>query len=111
MSRLDRQTLQQYESFFGQEKMLELWHEYFNKAQSDLRGVASLNPEEQRLLYHSLRSSSLVFGMQKFAACCTAVEEAILTKAQAETLLPKIEEAAAVFEMDVQEVRNYLGIK
>lgn len=78
MLRVSIDSLKQYEQIFGQEKMCRLWREFTEDARQKLNQAENGNKEELRLVFHSLRSSSLVFGMTEFSAFCQKTEEEIL---------------------------------
>lgn len=103
---VDLTALRRYEDIFGPEKMRELWLEYLDKAENDLKDVENKNREELRLLYHSLRSSSLVFGMNAFAALCEQIETAIVEQRSDAELCPLIKEGHLRFAAAVKTVKS-----
>lgn len=78
MHRVSIDNLKQYEQIFGHEKMRRLWLEFTEDARQKLDQAEKGNKEEQRLAFHSLRSSSLVFGMTAFSTFCQKTEEEIM---------------------------------
>ncbi len=75
---IDRETLEQYKSIFGAEKMRSLWNDFIDDAGKKLDKIENADNEAQRLAYHSLHSSSLVFGLKEFAELCTVYEDKVL---------------------------------
>ncbi len=70
--------------------MFSLWEDYIAKNRELLEksqpALKRGDWAELRIIYHSLKSSSAVFGLDKFAELCTKVEEAIISgKKDAET--------------------------
>lgn len=104
---VDLTVLRQYEDIFGPVKMSGLWHEYLDKAEKDLQTVDSRNREELRLLYHSLRSSSRVFGMTAFAALCEQIETAIVEGRPDTEICPLIKEGHILFAAAVKAVNPH----
>lgn len=78
MAEISVENIKQYEQVFGREKMQRLWLEFVEDAKQKLAGTELRDQESQRLAFHSLRSSGLVFGMTDFSAFCQAAEEDIL---------------------------------
>lgn len=107
MANVSIENIKQYEQVFGRAKMQRLWSEFFNDAKQTLAEVEKKEQEAQRLAFHSLRSSSLVFGMVKFSSFCQTAEEYILkgkliTRKQAA-------EAQRLFSKSAAAVEAYLG--
>lgn len=107
MLRISIDSLKQYGQIFGQEKMRRLWLEFTEDAKQKLNQAENGSKEEQRLAFHSLRSSSLVFGMTSFSAFCQKTEEEILNgnPAGKETL----SEARKLLMESMAEVEAYLA--
>lgn len=78
MIKLAVENIVQYEQVFGRNKMRMLWEEFVEDAKQKLNQIETKSQEQQRLTYHSLRSSSLIFGMTEFSECCRELEEQIL---------------------------------
>lgn len=70
--------LSQYEKLSGRTKILELWQLFLNDAEEKMARAVAAKGEELRLIFHSLRSSSLVFDMTEFAQNCREIEEKLL---------------------------------
>lgn len=105
-------ALQQYETVFGSDKMKQLFGEFRQKADEDLTSVPVLLKEDAReklrLIYHSLRSSSLVFGMEGFSALCREIEESLLSGAALKEFTALSETAARIYGQEITQVENYL---
>jgi len=67
--------LQEYEQIFLSQKMEYLWCEYLSCSSSSWDKLDSMNEEQLRLTFHSWKSSSQIFGMEKFVRQCAAIEE------------------------------------
>lgn len=106
------ETIKQYEAIFGHEKMINLFNEYQEKAEQDLNRVDSLIAQNSRdglrLIFHSLRSSSLVFGMQGFSFACEDIEEKILNGEELKTIAKFIELSKKIYEQELSSVTKIL---
>lgn len=78
MNKFESANIKQYEQIFGREKMRALWAEFVSDAATKLKVIEVQDSESQRLAYHSLRSSSQVFGLMMFSETCQKREEEIL---------------------------------
>ena len=105
----DIAAMRQYENIFGPEKMRQLWYEYLDNAQKDLRDVEHKPHDELRLLYHSLRSSSLVFGMTAFAETCEKIEAAVIDGRPGNEIKLLIKEGQLRFAEAVKKVSSYFS--
>lgn len=99
-------TIKQYESIVGKEKMRKLWFEFINESASTLNDVENQNHESQRLIYHSLRSSSLVFGMRRFSDFCSVLEEKIVQKGSLGSA--DIKQSRRLMRLSIDTVNDYM---
>lgn len=99
-------TIKQYQSIVGKEKMRKLWFEFINESASTLNDVENENVESQRLIYHSLRSSSLVFGMRRFSDFCHVLEEKILQKGPLSA--EDIKQSRKIMRQSIEAVNDYM---
>lgn len=104
--KIDFTNLEQYKSVFGMEKMKLLWNEFCLDAENKLKNIETKTSEEQRLAYHSLRSSSLVFGMTDFSELCTSYEERILNQEKIEST--DAEASRSLLKESMIQIDNYL---
>ena len=104
--------IRQYDEIFGREKMLRLFSEYRQKAETDLSRTEELlkneKTEELRLIYHSLRSSSQVFGMMGFSFACQDIEQRILDGETSEKLDKFIGLSRQIYERELVDVVTFL---
>ena len=107
MAEISVENIKQYEQVFGRAKMQRLWLEFIDDAKQKLADVELRDQEGQRLAFHSLRSSGLVFGMTDFSAFCQTTEEDILKG----NLIGQEQAAQAqrLFCESAAEVEAYLG--
>lgn len=109
---INKSAIEQYSNIFGNEKMAYLWKEFLDKACLDLAQVdkyLTTNAyNELRLIYHSLRSSSLVFGMEDFSAVCKEIEEKILENSSTEGLEEKVKKGQEIFNNNRKEVAEVI---
>ncbi len=105
-------NIRQYDEIFGREKMRNLFSEYRQKAEEDLSRVKNLldneQTEELRLIYHSLRSSSQVFGMMGFSFACQDIEQRILDGEKSEKLDKFIQLSCQIYERELADVVTFL---
>lgn len=106
------ETIKQYEAIFGHEKMINLFHEYQEKAEQDLsqvdRLIAKNSRDDLRLVFHSLRSSSLVFGMQGFSFACQDIEERILAGEDLKKIDNFIQLSKKIYKQELVHVTEIL---
>ncbi len=79
MTTINKAALEQYMAVFGAEKMQMLWREFRDSTENKLKNIENETPEEIRLCFHSLRSSSLVFGLDELSKNCEIIEQSILS--------------------------------
>lgn len=104
--RVNIENIKQYQGIFGLVKMKNLWKEFVDDAKDKLSGIENKSSEQQRLNYHSLRSSSLIFGMQEFSELCHQYEEKILSGI--DLLDDEIDESRKLLIETILEVNTYL---
>lgn len=80
IKRVDYEIIKQYEEVFGRLKMMSLLEDFSTDANDKLGNIEQLSLEGQRLAYHSLRSSSLVFGLCELSELCEKLEEKALAE-------------------------------
>lgn len=109
---IDLSMLKQYEDIFGKEKMLFLFNEYLEKVNTDKPKISELIKENDlnglRIIYHSLASASLVFGIKNFAKTARKIEELILNGAKIEDLNIFMELGKDQLEDEIKQVKQYL---
>lgn len=105
-------NIRQYDEIFGREKMLNLFSEYKQKVEDDLSRAAQLlkqsQTEDLRLIYHSLRSSSQVFGMMGFSFVCQDIEQRILDGEKVDKLDKIIRLSRQIYEQELVDVIAFL---
>lgn len=113
MADINLKNLQHYEQIFGLEKMQFLFREFQQKAHSELDSANSLFKEDKleslRLMFHSMRSAALVFGMDTFSQSCAQIEENIISRQFIEMLEKEIKQSKMVFKEEIKEVSAYLN--
>lgn len=107
MAKIVLENIQQYEQIFGREKMRTLWAEFVSDAAAKLDKIEERDYEAQRLAYHSLRSSSQVFGMMEFSCLCEEREEEILAGMPVNA--DKAEDSRQLLKISMAEVEAYLN--
>ena len=61
-----------------------------------------------RLIFHSLRSSSLVFGMQGFSFACQDIEERLLNDEDLQTVAKFMQLSKKIYEQELASVIQVL---
>ena len=79
---VNKKTLEQYRQIFGTDKMKNLWGEFQDTTEEKFEKAINGTLDEIRLSFHSLRSASLVFGLEKFAEYCEQIENDIINGAE-----------------------------
>lgn len=70
--------LDEYKNVFGTKKILDLWNDFLAQSAKNWQNINCSDWEEKRLIFHSWRSSSQVFGMDDFSAFCLVIEDRII---------------------------------
>lgn len=89
--------------------MRKLWKDFLENAE---QGWKTLNRDDYkalRLLFHSWKSSSLVFGMDDFSHCCAHIEESILSHHHWDKLTEMIEQSKICYQDSIKEVNTYFA--
>lgn len=109
---INKEQLQQYIDIFGKEKMINLFADYKLKITEDMPKLSEAIDKKDlnsiRIIYHSIASASLVFGMQNFAVICRKIEEMVLQNAVIKELEPSFAQAETAFEQDIKQAEAYL---
>lgn len=110
----DTTTIKQYETILGKDKMISLFEEYLNEYEEYMLKshilLESNKLENLRIIYHSLCSASLVFGMKTFAMACSKIENDILKECEKELIKTEINQSMTIFNDETAKVKDYLGI-
>ena len=76
--KLNLSRFDEYRNVFGTKKIYSLWCEFIEQSKQNWKNIEDANWEEKRLIFHSWRSSSQVFGMDDFSAICLVIEDRII---------------------------------
>lgn len=105
-------TPESYLAFFGKEKFMNLFQEYSLDTLQKFRDVEELikKPmgEEMRVIYHSLKSASLVFGLDSFAELCAKIENKIVVEQFDDELKQEIKNSRKLWDESVKHITSYL---
>lgn len=78
----NQETPASYIAMLGKEKFSQLWAEYLADAEDKFIKAAQYLEQKDsanlRIVFHSLKSSSLIFGLDKFSALCAKIESDLL---------------------------------
>ena len=103
----NKRMLKSYRKVFTHEKMMNLYAEFKTLTNDQLkRASKTKDKEELRFIFHSLKSSSLVFGMVKFSKCNAQLEQKVLDGK--ELLAKEIEECTMLYKRSLEKVDAYL---
>ena len=94
---INKKTLEQYCQIFGRERMKSLWSDFQTTTEEKLSNINEADKEQIRLCFHSLRSSSLVFGMEKFALCCEKIENLLVEESELYDLQKSIDKSKELY--------------
>lgn len=103
---INRQHLQEYIDIFPQEKMMKLWQEFLSSSAESWKNLSKMRPEQMRLVFHSWKSNSQVFGMDAFARQCAVLEEKLLKRQTVDSLSTDIENCLYCYKLSVDEVKR-----
>lgn len=110
----DFSALKKYEEIFGKEKITNLFKEYLKEHVEQMLKVKifinSNKFNDLRIIYHSLRSASMVFSMNQYAKLCEKIEAAALRNEEIDKINELIEESNKIYETEVSVVKKYLGV-
>lgn len=104
---INNEAICQYQKIFGAEKMKALWQEFVETSNDKLNRIENKSPEEIRLAFHSLRSSSLIFGLESFSKSCAEIEEKILNGENLTKLKKYIDKSKNIFDNSKQSVAEF----
>lgn len=104
---INKDAFCQYQQIFGTEKMKALWQEFAETSRDKLDQIENKSPEEIRLAFHSMRSSSLVFGLESFSKSCAEIEEKILNGENLTKLKKYIDKSKIIFDNSNQSVAEF----
>lgn len=107
----NKETPDSYKDVLGAEKFLHLWQEYLTDAESKFQKINALvqnkNWPDLRIIFHSLKSSSLIFGLDKFSKLCTKIEDCIVGGVFNDELLSDINNSKNLWLESIEEVKAY----
>ncbi len=99
--------LANYEKIIGKVKLQKLWQLFLVDADEKMKRATLAQGEELRLIFHNLRSSSLMFDMSEFANICKEIEERLIHKQNvSEKDLSKSKE---ILKNNIQNVMEYFN--
>ena len=101
MTAINKDAFEQYRKVFGTEKMRLLWQEFSESTENKLQQI-----EKQRLCFHTLRSSSLVFGLEEFSKNCEMIEEAVLNNENFAKIKKYVDKTRRIFYNGCESINN-----
>ena len=100
--------LNEYARIFGLSKMHGLWCEFVKQGTFSWKEIETGDLEGRRLIFHSWKSSSQIFGMDEFSALCASLEEHILSR-RLDKLDEAVEQCRQCYHNSVQEIIPYFA--
>lgn len=98
----------EYKNVFGCQKILSLWNEFLAQSAKNWQNINNSDWEEKRLIFHSWRSSSQVFGMDDFSAICLIIEDRII-RHKFSGLDKMIANSQIIFDESVKQVMSFFA--
>ena len=93
----------EYRNVFGAKKIHSLWNDFLAQSAKNWQDINKSDWEAKRLIFHSWRSSSQVFGMDDFSAACLVIEDRII-RHRFSGLDKIINKSQDIFEESVKQV-------
>lgn len=93
----------EYKNIFGIKKIHSLWNDFLAQSLKNWQDIDKSDWEEKRLIFHSWRSSSQVFGMDDFSAICLVIEDRII-RHKFNGLDKMIGKSQEIFEESIKQV-------
>ena len=106
MTAINKDAFEQYRKVFGTEKMRLLWQEFYESTENKLQQIEKQSPEDIRLCFHTLRSSSLVFGLEEFSKTCEMIEEAVLNNENFAKIKKYVDKTRRIFYNGCESINN-----
>ncbi len=107
----NREMPETYKKMLGEQKFLQLWEEYLSDAGAKFEKAAAYlsgrDAENLRIIFHSLKSSSLIFGLDKFAELCTKIENNLVAGDFSEETGKKIKNSKNIWLESIKEAEPY----
>ena len=108
-----KQAFKKNEKNFGKEKMKALF-EVFIETKDE--GISKIEPlmkegdrESIRLIFHTLKSSALVFGIDAFAKAAGKIEDKIIAGENLICLEKEIKKAKILLREGIKKAKEYLN--
>ncbi len=101
--KLNLTRFDEYKNVFGARKIHSLWNEFLAQSVKNWQDIEKTDWEGKRLIFHSWRSSSQVFGMDDFSAICLVIEDRII-RHRFKDLDKMVAQSQDVFEESVKQV-------
>jgi len=104
----NKRKLKKYQKVFNPDKVQTLYKEFKTQISSQLKKAAKTKDQEElRLIFHSLKSSSQVFGMEKLSKLSGKLEQKILDKK--EILAKDLDDCTILYNKSIAKVDLYLN--
>ena len=107
MTDVNKKQLSEYLNIFGKNKMQGLLKDYLAQSNKSWETLHNISDNEKSRIFHSWRSSSLVFGMENFSKICTKIEDHLINNRKSK--LPQlISESEACYQESIIKVIEIL---
>lgn len=102
---------QSYADALGFSELLNLWLDYLEDCESKFQKIDTFLEKEDwnslRIVFHSLKSASLIFGLDKFSETCTKIERNILQNNFSEECISEINSVKNLWLESTREAMSY----
>lgn len=102
--------LEEYRKIFGLRKIRRLWLRFLRVSESSWLILSQTPPEfppDLRLIFHSWKSSSLIFGMDEFSRRCSRIEDNLLCRRHQKAFLREVDKLRACYQNSTQQINDY----
>ena len=103
----NKRKLKTYQKVFNSDKVQHLYKEFKTQVNNQLKkAYKTKDKEELRFIFHGLKSSSLVFGMEKLSKLSSKLEQKILDGK--EVLAKDLDDCTMLYKKSLEKVDAYL---
>ena len=104
---IDFNLVLQYQNIFGKPKYLMLWEDFCQQTDNLFATLSYNNREDLRLKFHSLRSSSKVFGLTYLSYHAEIIENLIINDENIEKIKKTVDICEKIFHNTQKELNRF----
>lgn len=105
---INKQILSQYIATIGHKKILSLWQDFKIDAKQKFEKMDVQDEQNMRLMFHSLKSSSKIFGMEDFSGFCHKIEISLIEQEKKDDIIQQVKQSRKILSRQVMEVDMFL---